>query len=186
MQATNSGGTRDNPNVTPFDAQAIFEYYLGKADLPGDCSYSTRAGTSGLIETMSREFSNVNLFLSDPMTLPGGDEIISPLMIDRSIRLESFGFDMTFDPDVYEFVEVSRTELTEDFLQVGGNVVENGVLRVGGYRETTPEDCSPGELVILIFRVKRDPVEETNFSIIKTYDDLKKASVDTERDTLVR
>jgi PKD repeat protein len=182
----NCDGTPDNPNVTPFDAQSIFNYYLGMADLPGDCSYNTRASSSGLIETMSREFSDVNLLIADPLFLPGGDEILVPVMIDSSIRLESFGFDLVFDTDLFEFAGVARAELTKDFIQVGGNVIEDGVLRVGGYREKTFEDCSPGELVILIFRIKREIEVPVTFTIFKTYDDLKNASVDAGRESLVR
>jgi PKD repeat protein len=182
----NSDGTRNNPSITPFDAQAIFDYYLGKHWLPSDCSINSRSSTSGSLATMSREFPEFNLLVEDEMTLPGGDEILVPVLIDHSIRLESFGFDLEFDSDFYEFVEVVRAELTENFLQVGGNVVEDGVLRVGGYRAEYFEDSPPGELVVLIFRVITDPVEPTGFSVVKTYDDLKNLRIDTERESLVR
>jgi len=184
----NDDGTKNNPNVTPYDAQAIFDFYLGKSGLPGDCSCNSRTSSSGPLMTMTlgKEYPEVNLFVQDPLTLPGGDEILVPVMIDSSIRLESFGFDLAFDSESFEFVGVTRAELTEDFIQVGANVVEDGVLRVGGYRDQTYEDCSPGELVILIFRVKREIEEPTAFQIFKTYDDLKNATVDSGRETLIR
>jgi len=171
----NCDGTRSNPNVTPFDAQAIFDFYLGKNNLPSDCSCNSRSSSTGFtITTMT--VSEFNLIL-DPPQYGGDNEIFIPVRIDMPIPCDSFGFDLFYDSDLFEFVGTGRTELTENFLQVEGNIAAPGILRVGGYRENSLTSMLPGELVIMIFKAKTDTGALPVLKIFKTYDSLEKAAI---------
>jgi len=171
----NCDGTQSNPNITPFDAQAIFDYYLGKAGLPSDCSCNSRAAASAFtINPMT--VSEFNLFLDMPQRT-GDGEVYVPILIDRSIRCDSFGLDLLFNADGFEFAGIIRTELTEDFLQVDGNVTDRGILRIGGYRENSQATMLSGELCILVFKSRKETIEPVAVKIIKTYDDLKRAYI---------
>jgi len=171
----NCDGTKSQPNVTPFDAQAIFDYYLGKNNLPSDCSCNSRSQSSAFTIT-KMSVSEFNLIVDNPQ-YGDKDEIFIPVSIDRPIHCDAFGFDILFNSDLFEFVGISRTVLSEDFLQIDGNLLAEGMLRVGGYREESPDAMQPGELVILIFKAKHKTTEQPVLKIIQTFDALKEAAV---------
>ena len=53
----NCDGTPENPKITPADAQAIFDKYLGRNELPCSCSEQTRAASAKISkQSIQREF----------------------------------------------------------------------------------------------------------------------------------
>jgi PKD repeat protein len=167
----NIDGTQTEPKVTPSDAQAVFEEYLGKKELPGDCS--NRARAAGLAPKTA-DATGTSLSLNDISGNPG-DTVSVPVIISNPFNLSSFGFDINFSSDSLEFIEIQKTELTRDYHQVGGNVIEEGVLRIGGYGSEPIQVNTPGELVTLIFKIKEETREDKILRIINTEDGVKGA-----------
>jgi len=132
----NCDGTKTEPSVTPADAQAIFEKFLGKSNLPCSCSAASRASTlSGRIE----EAGNINLIISD-IQAAEGEEIVVPIIVDDCFHLKSFGFDLIFPTDALEFVGVERSKYAEDFEKLDANMIAEGVVRAGGYKNKAFQD----------------------------------------------
>ena len=182
----NGDGTRDKPHISPADAQAIFSKYLGKKELPCDCSYNVRTAASlvpfgwdsfSLEEAASHERPAQDIHLGlDDLRRVSETEIHLPVMINNPHNIDAFGFDLVYPADMLEFAGVAKTEMVKDFYQVEGNVTAEGVLRVGGYSVEAIPSESGGELVILIFHLKRKGVNDPqDIFIMKTFDDVETA-----------
>jgi parallel beta-helix repeat protein len=182
----NGDGTRDNPHISPADAQAIFSKYLGKKELPCDCSYNVRTAASlvpfgwepfGLEEVAAPERPAQEIHLGlDDLRRVSETEIHLPVMINNPLNIDAFGFDLVYPADMLEFAGVAKTEMVKDFYQVEGNATEEGVLRVGGYSVEAIPSEDGGELVILIFKLKRKGINDPqDIFIMKTFDDVETA-----------
>lgn len=72
-------------------------------------------------------------------------------------EVESFGFDLLYDPDVLSYISFTRGALTQDrFDYLGINEKTSGHLRIGGaelYSNPLPVNTS-GEFLLLTFQVK--------------------------------
>jgi len=169
----NCDGTKTAPNITPADAQAIFEKFLGKNDLPCNCSAGSRASTlSGRIE----QASNINLIIND-IRASQGEEIVVPIIVDDAFRIKSFGFDLIFSPEALEFVGVEKSESTEDFDKLEANMIAEGVVRAGGYKNIPFSEHQPRVLINLVFRVIGSTNKPISLTIVNTVDDIMNAPV---------
>ena len=68
------------------------------------------------------------------------------------------------------FIGVDRGELTKNFIELDGNEIETGFVRVGGYGLSEIQKRSPGILFELIFSIhsKADEIE-----ILEIFDDIQ-------------
>jgi len=172
MLYTKCGDVNGDLNITPADAQAIFEKYLAKSELPCDCSCNSRTAS---LFTQMRQSPNVNLIIND-IQVNQSEEIFVPVIVDNPFNIKAYRFDLLFPSEILEFVGVERTELQKDFVQVDANKIVEGVLRVGGYRSTPIMDRSPRVLITLVFRVIGEAKGPNSFTIINAVDDIKNAS----------
>lgn len=168
----NSDGTPTDPLITPADSQAIFEKFLGMNELPSDCSCKSRAASLEAPSTQTASSRIINL-TTDDFNLEAGERVEIPVSVDSLKNLKSFGIDITFPSELFEFVEVKRTEITEDFIQVDGHKVSEGLLRVGGYSINPINSTSSSPLVILVFEAKEKTGRTHDIAILNTHDDLK-------------
>jgi hypothetical protein len=128
--------------------------------------------------------------LSNAAVSPNGD-IWIPVVIDSPAAIDSFGLDIAFPAGVLQLLGVERTELTEDYSQLGANVVpyareeDDGtgaepegllLVRVGGYRNNSDPHPSSGVLVTLVFRRTGKFHDSRALSIVAGYDGLQNAS----------
>ncbi|MEW5800720.1 MAG: right-handed parallel beta-helix repeat-containing protein [bacterium] len=84
-----------------------------------------------------------------------GQEVTIPVRIQSaSNEVNSFGFEVTYDPAVLEYIEVERGDLTSSFETVEVHPIDWNRLRVGGYTDEhqIPRGAS-GRLVWLKFMV---------------------------------
>ncbi|UCE40738.1 MAG: PKD domain-containing protein [Candidatus Aminicenantes bacterium] len=105
-------------------------------------------------------------------------EVQLPIMVNNPHDIDALGFDLVFPPENFEFVGVAKTDMVKDFYQVDGNVTEEGVLRVGAYGVEPIASESAGELVILIFKLKRKGINNdmnSQMYILNTFDDVESA-----------
>jgi len=98
--------------------------------------------------------------------------LVVPVRVTDAFGLKAFGFEMKYSPEKMTFMGVQRTNLTENFIDVDGNDIGGGVLRVGGYSMSGIQESSSGALVNLMFFVNESGGE---LEIINTHDDLKKS-----------
>jgi hypothetical protein len=179
----NNDGTKSNPFISPADAQAIFNKYLGLSELPGNCSIDSRSTeiTTQIIHDLDSEdesYQEINLMIEDVHGIK--NEIIAiPVIVDNPNILDSFGFDLTFPSENLRFIGVLKTELTENFHQVDGHEIEEGKIRVGGYSSESILSDSPGELVTLLFRALNVTEQPAPIFFSSSFDDLKYAIFNT-------
>jgi len=175
----NCDGTKTAPNVTPADAQAIFEKFLGKNDLPCSCSADSRASTllARIVQT-----GNINLIIND-IKASQDEEIVVPIIVDDAFNIKSFGFDLIFPPEALEFVGVERGKFSEDFDKLEANMIAEGVVRVGGYKNIPFSEHQPQVLINLVFRVIGSTNKPISLTIVNTVDDIRNAPVIKEKST---
>jgi PKD repeat protein len=181
-------GTKLVPKITPADAQIIFNTYLKKGTDSGDCSGNSRTAVSSQQNTM---FSNASLTIDGSYLTSEGD-ILIPIIIESPSEIGAFGFDLAFPSDNWTYVGLERTDLTNDYDQLAGNVISyqasgpeqsaaavpnDQFLRVGGYKTSDYKNASVGVLVTLVFRAKTGFVDPSEISIIAAYDDIQNALI---------
>jgi parallel beta-helix repeat protein len=166
-------GTKLSPKVTPADAQTIFYKYLNRQVASGDCSGNSRTAALPIQNT---GFTNVSLTI-DNTALTAGQDILIPVIIESPSDIKAFGFDLVFPSNVLMYIGLERTELTNDYDQLDANMINNQMLRVGGYKTNSDQNPSSGVLVTLIFRVTGELRDPSSISVIATYDDIQNASI---------
>ncbi|MFZ2052752.1 MAG: hypothetical protein WAU81_01020, partial [Candidatus Aminicenantales bacterium] len=181
----NNSGTKLEPKVTPADAQMIFNKYIKKGDLTGDCSGSLRTA-SFEFKPASPTLSAGHLISAQPLADPSG-YVYFPVFVEFSADITSFGIDFSFPSGTLTFVGLEKTELTEEYSQLGGNVLndfsaridpgvegaERSILRVGGFKLTSSGKRVSGVLVTLVFRADREMTEPQPLRIIALYDEIE-------------
>jgi PKD repeat protein len=173
----NCSGKKDAPEVTPGDAQAIFNKYLMKSELPSGCSGVSRSQT---LTAGKPRPASVGLLIREFDQKPLEDSTLVDIVIDAKTDINSFGFDLIFPSNQLTFIGVQRTDITKDFDQVETSLLGPALLRVGGYKVKVADTPSVGPLVTLIFRTGKGRREPGSIAIIATYDDLENPSITSE------
>jgi hypothetical protein len=172
----NSDGTVANPSVTPGDAQAIFNTYLNLATLPSDCSAQTRSANTMLASLRVQAFPKNKLIIGN-VKATFEEYLVVPIIIETPSSIDAFGFDFLFPSESLDFVALEETDFTRDFDQVDANMIEIGVLRVGGFKIAPEKNDSLNLLITLVFKVTNRMEESSFFTVIRTFDDLENAAV---------
>lgn len=144
----NCDGTVDEPNVTPADAQAIFYKFLGKYDLPCDCSKYARAGSVLPVSPLS---SSAYVFLDGAAVQSGQVQV--RICIESHLDLNSFGFDLEYPDGELAFVGIEEIDFNNDDLQIGLFPASKGVVRIGGFKKKAESLCFSGS-ICLTFQIK--------------------------------
>jgi PKD repeat protein len=171
----NTDGTPSAPKVTPSDAQAIFEKFLGINELPGDCSCKSRAATS-----QKETFEQINSFpgqeavikINDVILVPG-EEVVVPLILCGTCTLKAFGFDLSFPPEILEFICTESAPFSSDLVQIHANQIADGVIRAGGYSKKPVSVNSEKTLINLVFKVRKNSGSPSSLQIINKFDDFQ-------------
>ena len=172
----NTDGTPSDPKVTPSDAQAIFEKFLGISELPSDCSCKSRAATS-----QNETFEHISSFpgqeamikINDVILVPGEEEIIVPVIITGPFDLKAFGFDLSYPPEVLEFICTESAPFSSDLVQIHANQIADGVIRAGGYSKKPVSVNSENTLINLVFKVRQNSGSPSSLQMINKFDDFQ-------------
>ncbi len=171
----NTDGTPSAPKVTPSDAQAIFEKFLGINELPGDCSCKSRAATS-----QKETFEQINSFpgqeavikINDIKLIPG-EKVVVPVIISGAYSLKAFGFDLSYPPEILEFICTESAPFSSDLVQIHANQIADGVIRAGGYSIKPVSVNSEKTLINLVFKVRKNSGSPSSLQIINKFDDFQ-------------
>jgi hypothetical protein len=91
------------------------------------------------------------------LTLSNGREsgglLVVPVEVTDAFDMKAFGLELKYSADKMTFLSVEPTELTRDFVAVGGNELMRGVVRIGGYSMSGIQEMASGSLIELIFQV---------------------------------
>ena len=167
----NCDGTASAPNITPADAHAIFMKYIGKNELPCDCSCKSRSSS---LSYQSKQAEGIYLTINDITAAPS-DEIIVPIIVNKPSLIDAFGFDFLYPAHVLEFIGVEKTEFNKESYYVDASKISEGVVRAGGYRNT-PIINNPSPILIkLVFKATGEVNQPSSFKIINPVDDVKNA-----------
>jgi hypothetical protein len=99
-----------------------------------------------------------------------GGLLVVPVEVTDAFDMKAFGLELRYSMDEMTFLGVEPTELSKDFIAVGGNEVADGVVRIGGYSMSGIQEITSGALVELIFQANDSRGE---LEIIRVDDDLK-------------
>jgi hypothetical protein len=88
-----------------------------------------------------------------------GGLLVVPVEVTDAFDMKAFGLEVKYSTDTMTFLGVKSTELTKDFVAVGGNEVADGVVRIGGYGMSGIQELASGTLVELIFQTDESRAE---------------------------
>jgi hypothetical protein len=125
--------------VTPGDALCIFLHWLS-----GACEF---CGLSAAPASAPPVVPVVDV----PEIRFDGDEVTVAVRVSDVPALEAFGFEVVYPKDQIEYVGLRWAAVSNEFEQIGGRQVEEGLLRLGGFA-TQPVDAVQADLVELRFR----------------------------------
>jgi PKD repeat protein len=152
----NCDGTKMNPKITPGDAQAIFDKYLGRSELPCACAGITRASI------LSNNKISASNFIIDEIITSRDHEILVHILINASLPITAFGFDIAYSSDILEFIDIERSYLAKRYSQFDANEISQEIVRVGGYSSMLEKSQLINDIfAILIFKAKKNTAELT-------------------------
>jgi len=93
-----------------------------------------------------------------------------PLEITEAFNIKSFGLEVKFSSQAMSFIGVNRTDLSKDFVAFDANVMDEGMVKIGGFGLSGIQTNGPGVLLELLFSVNR---RGGKLEIINLVDDLK-------------
>lgn len=93
-----------------------------------------------------------------------------PVKVSNAFNMKSFGLEIKYPTEKMLFIGTNRGELTENFIALGGNELEAGVVKVGGYSMSGIQERGSGILVELVFCIKEIGGK---IEIVKLVDDIK-------------
>jgi hypothetical protein len=93
-----------------------------------------------------------------------------PVEVSNAFNMKSFGLELKYSAKKLLFMGITRGTMTEDFLEVEGNELKAGIVRVGGYSMSGIQEEGAGALVELVFYMKENGGE---VEIVKLVDDIR-------------
>ncbi len=153
------GKEHKEPNncLSPWDAQWIFDHYLGMRVLPLCCGDYTCGEGSGM---STREAINPSVEKRVVYPLPtighSREKVMIPVMINNAEGIRDFSLDMFYPQDLLEYAGILPSPLTQGFVYVRGDAAAPGVVRIEGSGEEAIATQEPGSLSVVVFRVRKD------------------------------
>jgi hypothetical protein len=192
------GDFTGDDNISPGDALCVFHRFLTHefpdgcagsdelADINCDGSISPGDALCIFWRAIEGEWRDVCLCGSPKILVessasrmyPGsvkaspGEVISVPLLIDRPYELDAFGVQLRYPADQLEFIEVSRTSATEEWLVLDGAVLDEGLLSVGGFHTQCMTAQGPVSVAQLDFTIRNDAIGESYLTLSEPTDDL--------------
>lgn len=136
-----------------------------------------KMGIMSLMLTSVLQLQPMAIWLGVPSAIQ--NEVISiPVMVHQDLvkTLEAFGLDVHFDPTYFALDGFEKGSLTQNWANVDGNEVTDGVLRLGGFvgDPANLSEVDIGSLIIIKLTVLSDGVSPTSDILIDSYvDDIK-------------
>ncbi len=153
---------------------------------PGWTEPSDRPATINRDETTTLDAAYTEtpllVSVSDGSGMPG-DTVPISVSLSEGAGVLSFGFDLTFDPDVLEYQQpAERGGLVPGSYNFNSNLIGNSIVRVGGYSGDGETTLNPGSgvLAIINFKIKEDVATETTTELVLSdiSDDIASGTID--------
>jgi hypothetical protein len=93
-----------------------------------------------------------------------------PVEVSNAFNMKSFGLELKYSAKKLLFMGIARGAMTDDFLEVEGNELKAGIVRIGGYSMSGIQEEGAGVLVELVFYMKENGGE---VEIVKLVDDIQ-------------
>ena len=140
--------------ISPLDALTIFAAFLNNDVPPLQCPGAQTAPNA--------ELPHAKLVSSTPR-FTNETEVILPIRVVAPENMTSFGFEIKYDPSVYEYHSFEKSDLVNDweFFSVFQN--QPGVLRIGGFHTHGFSSHEPTEVLTVSFKKMHASLLE-NFS----------------------
>jgi len=168
--------TAADPNcdgqVTPGDALKIFKGYFNQQQ-PQHCF--ARSKVAYQLYQISLNQATIVSRKNNQDT----DLVKVSFFIDNPEGIEAFGLSLSYPKDKLEFVVVEATELTGNWLQLGGSSEIPGEIIVGGFNTEPLMGGASGELFQVIFKSRDRSLSTIDFEITELVDDLKDALIES-------
>ncbi len=147
-------------SVTPEDARLVFRAALGD-ESPSETGHWTTAFGG---DEKEDHFPNVSLECDWTLEEDGEDTyIFVALYLNNAVGATSWLFDLTFDPDIFEYDGWTDGDFVWDLrlsrdnairLECGETSADEGKLQFGGYMRQALENLNRAHLAYFYFRVK--------------------------------
>lgn len=151
------GGTNWLPIADNLDNTGC---YLWK--LPAKVSTKTRVKVQSMISPQVADVSDADFYIGEP-PLPclfassisgeSGEKIVNIFINGNTKPIGAFGLKLTYDPTQLAFVQVDKSDLTKDWIQVSGLENSPGEITIGGFHTTPLPINSQGILAKVKFSV---------------------------------
>ncbi|MGD8540072.1 MAG: cohesin domain-containing protein [Candidatus Aminicenantes bacterium] len=154
--------TEEENCITPGDSQWIFEHYLGIRVLPLCCADFTCGSASPLngddsllfpFEDNGPDFEK-RIVYPLPTIARSTENVMIPVMIDNPEGLRHFGLELSYPQDLLEYAGTLAAPLTQGIMQVRGELLIPGVVRIEGNGDTAITTREAGSLNVVVFKVK--------------------------------
>ncbi len=170
-EVTASDVNCDN-TTTPGDALAIFTRYLQNLP-PLDCF--ARANTAAPAARLNYQLALEARTLVSPSAQ---QELVKvALRTANPQNLQALGLQLHYPSDQLELLGVTRGALTADWIQLEGQQVEPGIVRLGGFNDKPIAATSAGVLFEVVFANKGQNTTRANFTLTDFVDDFTNAQV---------
>ncbi len=153
---------------------------------PGWTEPSDRTATINQDETTTLDAAYTEtpliVSVSDGLGMPG-DTVPISVSLSEGAGVLSFGFDLTFDPNVLEYQPpAERGGLVPGGYNFNSNLIGNSIVRVGGYSGDGETTLNPGSgvLAVINFKIKEDAATETTTELVLSVisDDIASGTID--------
>ncbi|UCE19308.1 MAG: T9SS type A sorting domain-containing protein [Gemmatimonadota bacterium] len=106
-----------------------------------------------------------------------GQRVSVPIVMDNPRDLDAFGLELRYPDDLLEFVGVSKTPVTENWMVIEGAVTQEGILRVGGFHTEPLKMSGPVPVAELVFIVKNRALDSDQLIVTEVMDDVAGAEI---------
>jgi hypothetical protein len=94
----------------------------------------------------------------------------------KATKMESFGFDVTFDDEAVSYHRVVAGDQTSKWASVGGNLLGPGHLRIGGFAGSKGSLTGDGQIVRIEFLMRATTQQAVTLIPENMIDGLKNAN----------
>jgi hypothetical protein len=113
--------------------------------------------------------------LSDATGSQGDVATIDVLLQNGALPVDAFGVNVNYDPNHLQFESIEKGDLTAEWIQVGGDLSETGVITLGGFHTASIAQQSNGSLAKINFTILAEcaPCDVSHITLTNPVDDLK-------------
>jgi len=152
--------------VTPQDALDIFNAFLNSQ--PVECPTSSQAQELALFTVIQKDINAAER----------PEEFVKvPILVENPEGISAFGLGLSFSTKHFEFLSVSRTEVSKDWIALDGVEASSGTITIGGFHSEAINMSSPVAICEVNLKVKQENNGKGELRIENLIDDFASAAV---------